>query len=137
MFKSLVRYTAAIALLFASFQLNAQDKDAHTATVDQSTTAEDHQVVSEDHNQTTESVESQKIHTSKEDSELNITELIMHHISDSHEWHFFDIDGQPYSLALPVIVYTKNGFSAFSSSVFHHNDNGEVVYTPRLTEIVS
>jgi len=129
MFKSLVRYTAAIALLFASFQLNAQDKDALTVTVDQSSTAEDRQAVSEDHTHTTEGVESQEIHASEEDNELNITELIMHHISDSHEWHFFDIDGHPYSLALPVIVYTKNGFSMFSSSVFHHNDNGEVVHT--------
>ena len=127
MFKSLVRYTAAIALLFASFQLNAQDHDAHEASADQATTAEDLHVVSEDHNHAAESTESHDAHASEE--ELNITELIMHHISDSHEWHFFDIAGHPYSLALPIIVYTENGFSTFSSSVFHHKDNGEVVYS--------
>ena len=53
----------------------------------------------------------------------------MHHISDSHEWHFFDWNSQPVSLPLPVIVYTKkNGFSLFSSGRFHHNDDGVVVY---------
>ena len=60
---------------------------------------------------------------------LDITALIMHHISDSHEWHFFDYNGEPYSIALPIIVYTDNGFSVFSSSVFHHDDAGHHVYT--------
>ncbi len=129
MFKSLASYITAIALLFVSFQLNAQAHDAHAAPVDQSNIPEELQVDSEGHNHSTKNAESLDSHASKEEGKLNITELIMHHISDSHEWHFFDIDGKPYSLPLPVIVYTENGVSIFSSSVFHHKDNGELFYT--------
>jgi F-type H+-transporting ATPase subunit a len=61
----------------------------------------------------------------KEESGVNITELIMHHIQDAHEWHLFTTgegtaDEHHVSIPLPVILYTENGLEMFMSSAFHH-----------------
>jgi F-type H+-transporting ATPase subunit a len=49
--------------------------------------------------------------------------VILEHIKDSHVWHFFDINGHPVALSLPVILYVpKQGFSMFFSSRFHHGE---------------
>ena len=53
----------------------------------------------------------------KHGEKFNAGEMIMHHISDAHEIHFFG----EVSLHLPVIVYGANGFEFFSSSEFYHN----------------
>lgn len=48
---------------------------------------------------------------------VNIAEMITHHISDSHEWHFFD----GATLYLPVILYSSDrGLEVFSSSNFYN-----------------
>ncbi len=53
--------------------------------------------------------------------ELNISELIIHHVLDDHVWHFAD----GFVLHLPVIVYSaERGLDIFSSANFydeHHN----------------
>jgi F-type H+-transporting ATPase subunit a len=50
--------------------------------------------------------------------------VILDHIKDSHVWHFFDINGHPVALSLPVILYVpKQGFSIFSASRFHHGES--------------
>lgn len=52
--------------------------------------------------------------------------MILDHISDSHEWHFFTIerkDGTEFhgSISLPVILYTPGvGWNAFSFHKLHH-----------------
>lgn len=53
--------------------------------------------------------------------------VIMHHISDSHEWHFWGEGDQSVTLPLPVILWTDNGLVSFMSSAFHHNDDGHYV----------
>jgi F-type H+-transporting ATPase subunit a len=51
---------------------------------------------------------------------------ILHHIADSHEWHFFTVGHTHVTIPLPVIVYSpQRGLSIFSSSKFHH---GEAVH---------
>ena len=50
--------------------------------------------------------------------------VIMHHIADSHGWHLFDWNDHPVSIPLPVILYTKQGLVVFSSSSFHHDEEG-------------
>ena len=51
---------------------------------------------------------------------------ILHHIADSHEFHFFDYKNSagekvPVSLPLPIILYSpQKGFDVFLSSKFHH-----------------
>ncbi|TAF93416.1 MAG: ATP synthase F0 subunit A [Cytophagia bacterium] len=49
---------------------------------------------------------------------LNVGEMIMHHISDAHEWEF----AHGVAIPLPVIIYTADrGLEVFSSSHFYHN----------------
>ena len=50
---------------------------------------------------------------------------VMHHIADSHEWHFFDYKDSkghehPVSIPLPVILYTNGHLDVFMSSSFNH-----------------
>ncbi|WP_019037156.1 F0F1 ATP synthase subunit A [Psychroflexus tropicus] len=59
--------------------------------------------------------------------EFNPTEMIMHHISDSHGWHFFGEGEDAFTLPLPVILWTDEGLTTFMSSAFHHDVEGEHV----------
>src|SRR5215475_5604318 len=57
----------------------------------------------------------------KEPSPLNPSKLILEHIGDAHEFHFFTLDRKPVSLPLPVILYSPaKGWSVFMSSQFEH-----------------
>jgi len=48
---------------------------------------------------------------------FNAGDLIMHHIGDSHEWHFGTIGHTHLSIPLPVIIYNpEKGVEVFSSS---------------------
>ncbi len=49
--------------------------------------------------------------------------MIMHHISDAHEFH---IAGD-LTMPLPVILYTEKGLVTFMSSEFQHDDHGHQV----------
>lgn len=57
---------------------------------------------------------------------LNPAKVIMEHIQDSHEFHFFTLkkeDGSEFhaTVPLPIILYSKErGLSFFSSANFHH-----------------
>ena len=55
---------------------------------------------------------------------FNATDMIMHHIGDSHSWHFFGEGESAAVLPLPVILYTDNGLVTFMSSEFHHDTQG-------------
>jgi F-type H+-transporting ATPase subunit a len=63
----------------------------------------------------------------KEGEEFNPKEMILHHVKDAHEFHLWDWKGKPVSLSLPIILWTDNGLTTFSSSKFHHDDNGKVI----------
>jgi len=54
-------------------------------------------------------------------------EMILHHVKDAYGMHIIDINGHPISIPLPVIVYTDQGLTVFSSSQFHHDYSGEVI----------
>ena len=57
-----------------------------------------------------------------QESVFNPGEMIMHHIADSHEWHFFSTASFHGTLPLPIIVYSKGkGLSVFSSSNLTHH----------------
>jgi F-type H+-transporting ATPase subunit a len=51
---------------------------------------------------------------------FNAGEVILHHISDSHEWH---IAGN-VAIPLPVIIYSSRGLSVFSSSHLEDGSKG-------------
>jgi len=57
------------------------------------------------------------------EKEFNASELIFHHIGDSHSFH---VAGD-FSIALPIILWTDNGLITFSSGEFHHDVDGKVV----------
>mgnify|MGYP003951746631 CR=1 FL=1 len=51
--------------------------------------------------------------------------MVMDHIKDAHDWHFFDYKDEeghehPVSIPLPVILYTNGNLDVFLSSEFHH-----------------
>lgn len=49
-------------------------------------------------------------------------EMILHHISDSHDWHFAHIGSTHLTLPLPVILYSSDrGLETFSSARFHND----------------
>ncbi len=62
-----------------------------------------------------------------EGEEFNVTDMIMHHIKDAHEFHIMDLDGHAISIPLPVILWTENGLVTFMSSEFQHDDSGSVI----------
>lgn len=56
------------------------------------------------------------------DKEFNSSELIFHHIKDSHEWHFASVGQVHYSIPLPIILWASDrGFACFSSARFHES----------------
>ena len=53
--------------------------------------------------------------------EFNVSEMIMHHIKDAHEWHLFGPEHGGTSIYLPVILL-DNGLKTFSSKYFYHGE---------------
>ncbi len=56
----------------------------------------------------------------EEEGKLNVSEVVVEHIKDSHEWHVTDIDGEPLIIHLPVIVKSSTGWHVFMTSEFTH-----------------
>lgn len=63
----------------------------------------------------------------KEKEPFNAKEMIMHHVKDAHEFHIVEWNNKPISIALPIILWTNNGLTTFSSSEFHHDDSGKII----------
>jgi F-type H+-transporting ATPase subunit a len=65
------------------------------------------------------------VHQEKDESELNVTELILDHLADSYEWHITTLGHSHLSIPLPVIVKGQNsGWHIFSSARFEHGHAG-------------
>ncbi|MDC8005053.1 F0F1 ATP synthase subunit A [Aureisphaera galaxeae] len=60
-----------------------------------------------------------------------ITDYIVHHTKDSHDFHLFSYfsGGKEHHVGfgLPVILWGENGLTAFMSSAFHHDDSGKEI----------
>ncbi|HSY61897.1 MAG TPA: F0F1 ATP synthase subunit A [Cytophaga sp.] len=70
-----------------------------------------------------------------QESVFNPGEMIMHHIADSHEWHFFNTESMNATLPLPIIVYSAGkGLSVFSSARLTHHGvyNGYQIHHERI-----
>ena len=72
-------------------------------------------------------------HGEGEEKKEDISQMILHHIADSHEWHFFG----DVSVPLPVILYTENGLVTFLSNKYGHNDHGTEVFEANGTKLVN
>lgn len=54
--------------------------------------------------------------TGKKEEAFNPGEVILHHVADSHEWHWFSTDNGNFVSYFPIIVYQPGtGLSVFSS----------------------
>lgn len=57
----------------------------------------------------------------KEGGKLNPSRIILEHIADGHEFHFFTMGSHPVTIPLPVILYSPGkGWSVCMSSAFDH-----------------
>ncbi|PKP10662.1 MAG: ATP synthase F0 subunit A [Bacteroidetes bacterium HGW-Bacteroidetes-4] len=76
---------------------------------------------------TAQASENQKTNAAN-DEEFDPTAVIMHHISDAHDWHLWDkVDKETgekrgVSIPLPVIVWYNGQLDVFMSSAFHHGE---------------
>ena len=60
-----------------------------------------------------------------EEKEFNVSEMIMHHVKDAHEWHLWGPEHGGTTIYLPVILITEDGIKTFSSSHFYE---GELIH---------
>ncbi|MAX81968.1 MAG: ATP synthase F0 subunit A [Crocinitomicaceae bacterium] len=118
--------TLTIALAFTGISSVSASNPQH---------GEEHEVTEEHHDAHAHEAEK---------AEFNAKDMILHHIQDAHDWHFFDIpqgDGtsKPVSLPLPVILIYNGQFDVFLSSEFHHGHSpvtrGDVTYVLHHNEI--
>lgn len=72
----------------------------------------------------------------QEEGAFDPVELIDSHVWDSHEFHITDWNGKPVTLHLPIILWTDNGLTVFSSSKFEHDNDGQVVVEANGTKLV-
>lgn len=60
-------------------------------------------------------------HDGEDAGKFDANATILGHVQDAYDWHFFDLNGHPVSLPLPVIVYNETqGLDIFMSSKFEH-----------------
>lgn len=59
---------------------------------------------------------------SGEEEKFSPSEMIMHHIKDTHEFHIWGDLAMP----LPVILWTEHGLDVFMSGGFYHNKDNKV-----------
>ena len=55
------------------------------------------------------------------ESKYNPVPVIMSHLADGHDWHFWGEGENSFTIPLPVILW-DNGLKIFMSSKFHHNE---------------
>lgn len=68
---------------------------------------------------------SQADHQAENGEDLNVSDLIIHHVLDDHVWHFAD----GAVLNLPIIVYSaEKGLDIFSSANFYDEEHNVVPY---------
>ncbi|GAC1440717.1 MAG: F0F1 ATP synthase subunit A [Sediminibacterium sp.] len=66
------------------------------------------------------------------------TKLIMEHIMDAHEFHFFSQGTTHVTIPLPVIIYSpQRGWSVFSYGNFHHGQEAYNGYKSEEGKIVA
>ena len=66
--------------------------------------------------------------SSHEEKAFNVNEMIMHHISDAHEWHLWGDAHTGTTIYLPVILM-DGGIKMFSSKHFYHGEMKEALDT--------
>lgn len=70
------------------------------------------------------------------EKEEDISSVILHHIADSHEWHFFGKGESKVAIPLPVILYTKAGFTTFLFNKHEVSEDGREIFTENGVQLV-
>jgi len=112
-----------LTLVFVLFTLLSANSFAHTDSISHESSHEKTTTdtsAAQDHNDHTEATHED--HKPKFDA----GEMIIHHISDAHEIHFFTLNEgkeneKHASIYLPVIIKNESGFHVFNASHFYHN----------------
>lgn len=60
-----------------------------------------------------------RVHEVEKVEEFHVGDMIMHHISDAHEWHLWGGHHDGVSIYLPIIL-VDGGLKTFSSKYFYH-----------------
>jgi F-type H+-transporting ATPase subunit a len=71
------------------------------------------------------------------EKEPDISETILHHIADSHEWHFWGEGEHKVAIPLPVILYTKNGLVTFLANKHEEDESGKVIFNEKGLDIIN
>jgi len=65
----------------------------------------------------------EKAENAEKSEKINPSKIILEHVADSHEFHFFSLGETEVAIPLPVILYSPDkGLSVFMSSEFHHGE---------------
>lgn len=76
-------------------------------------------------------------HAPEGEKEVNISETIMHHIADSHEWVFWGHGEDKVSLPLPVLLWTENGLVSFLYNKHDKDEHAKTVFTEKGQNLVN
>ena len=71
------------------------------------------------------------------EKEEDVSAIILHHIGDSHEWHFWGEGESKVAIPLPVILYTKAGFVTFLSSKHDEDEKGQHIFIEKGQQLVN
>jgi F-type H+-transporting ATPase subunit a len=71
------------------------------------------------------------------EEEEDISQTILHHIADSHEWHFWGEGENKVAIPLPVILWTKNGLVTFISSKHDENQHGSEIFEEKGNSLIN
>ena len=71
------------------------------------------------------------------EEEEDITKIILHHISDGHEWHFWGHGDHKVSLPLPVILWTDKGIVTFMSNKHDGDEKATEVFEENGLQLVN
>ena len=76
-------------------------------------------------------------HTEEGEKKESISETILHHIADSHEWHFWGHDDHKVALPLPVILWTNGGLVTFLYNKHDKDEHAKTVFTENGQKMVN
>jgi F-type H+-transporting ATPase subunit a len=122
-----------LVAVFAFFSFNGISQHATEATADTTAVTVDNKEHSE--HQTS----AHTGHGEAKNEKFDLAGMIMHHIADSHEWHFATVgeghSAKHISLPLPVITYQKEGgLKVAMSSSFQDADHNPVAVNGLILE---
>ncbi len=70
------------------------------------------------------------------EAEEDISQTILHHIADAHEWHFWGEGDEKVAIPLPVLLFTNNGLVFFMYNK-HENEHGTDIFVENGQKLVN